>query len=426
MKSYRYHFIALVTVVFLCISESSHAQSDSLTTTYAIFETDSTDLYVQAGFYSESESWKASDANIAFALNFQEKFQKEYDSKIQYELLKETNVDMWELKLFSQRNTQMAYLKEHENELTEEFINLVKNNINFNYWHFLLAYAVNKSNENTKSTTVTSLPKIMTEALNATKINKSEYLTAKSYRQFLSFFVIYFNSQNHQFIKYADGLKSLTDKGTYAQENLSGNVMDLALAQMIVMNVSRITPSSFNYWNSQVADSKLQKYLSDTYFDRILQNEIKKKEYELAKAKQKEQKTADEFGLMDLNDKPASLAEYKGKVVYVDFWASWCGPCRQELPYSKKLHEQLTEKQKKEIVFLYISIDQEIDKWKTAVEKMRLTEQGENLHSFEVSRILKIPSIPRYMIIDKEGKIVDNNATRPSSPETLSKLLEFL
>ena len=391
-----------------------------------IFDVDSTELYQFASFNTYTDTWKADSGNVRFERLFSEKFKDDFDPKMQYELLKESNVDMWELKLFTQRNQQISFLKEHEKEITEDFNSLVKNQINFNYWHYLLAYAVNRSNENTKSTTLTSLPKIMTEALTPAKINKSEYLSAKSFRAFLPYFVIYYNSQSHQFLKYADGLKSLTDKGTYAQENLSAEILDLALAQMIEQNALRITPSLFSYWNSQITDIKLQKYLTDTFYDGIIQREIKKREEELAQAKQQEQKKADEYGLMDLQDKPASINDYKGKVIYVDFWASWCGPCRQELPYSKKLHEQLTPKQQKEIVFLYISIDKELDKWKDAVEKLKLTEQGENLHSFEVSRILKIPSIPRYMIINKEGKIVDNDTTRPSNPETLSKLLEFV
>ena len=55
------------------------------------------------------------------------------------------------------------------------------------------------------------------------------------------------------------------------------------------------------------------------------------------------------------------LSEFKGSVVYVDFWASWCGPCRGQFPHAKKLHEKLKDKP---VVFLYISFDRSEEEWK--------------------------------------------------------------
>ena len=81
-------------------------------------------------------------------------------------------------------------------------------------------------------------------------------------------------------------------------------------------------------------------------------------------------------------------------------------------------------------MFLYISIDEDPNNWKNAVEKLQLNN-GEHGYSeggwaSEIVRKYQINSIPRYMIIDKNGTIVQPNAVRPSSPDTLDILLKLI
>ena len=136
-----------------------------------------------------------------------------------------------------------------------------------------------------------------------------------------------------------------------------------------------------------------------------------------------------EFKLLGFNGKEISLNDFKGKVIYIDFWASWCGPCRQQFPYSKLLHDQLSENQKKEVVFLYISIDNTEEIWKKAVNDLQL--EGEHAlspggwNSF-VAKYYHITSIPRYLLIDKKGNVVNQNAKRPSDEATLQDILNLI
>jgi thiol-disulfide isomerase/thioredoxin len=137
----------------------------------------------------------------------------------------------------------------------------------------------------------------------------------------------------------------------------------------------------------------------------------------------------DELELTDLNGKTFSLNDLKGKVVYIDFWASWCGPCRQMMPYSKQLHDNLTESQKKQILFLYISIDANEEAWKKAITDLGMEgKQGISPGNWnsKACSYFQINSIPRYMIMDKKGNIVDFNAKRPADPALLEELLKFL
>lgn len=134
------------------------------------------------------------------------------------------------------------------------------------------------------------------------------------------------------------------------------------------------------------------------------------------------------FTLKDLNGKEVGLKDFAGKVVYMDFWASWCKPCRYEMKNgSPKLHEQF--KDNKDVVFLYISIDDREDLWKKAIvddniQGIHLLSKG-GMNS-AVGKAFNIQGVPRYVIIGRDGKIFDNDATRPSDDKTPAKLNEAL
>lgn len=126
----------------------------------------------------------------------------------------------------------------------------------------------------------------------------------------------------------------------------------------------------------------------------------------------------------DLLDK--ILNKYKGKVVYVDAWATWCGPCIAGMESSQKLRAQLTGK---DVVFVYICIDSpnEIG-WKNLIAAKNIVGENYYLNSTQsaiVGKSLNIKSIPHYALIDKSGIMVNTNAPSPAQLETL-KLIEVL
>lgn len=134
------------------------------------------------------------------------------------------------------------------------------------------------------------------------------------------------------------------------------------------------------------------------------------------------------FELDDINGKKVSLKDFAGKVVYIDFWASWCSPCRQEMQSgSPKLHARFADN--KDVVFLYISIDDNEAKWRKAIaddkiEGIHLLSKGGT--KSVVAKAFNISGIPRYVIIGRDGKILDNDAPRPSNDETYSQLMKAL
>ena len=140
-------------------------------------------------------------------------------------------------------------------------------------------------------------------------------------------------------------------------------------------------------------------------------------------------KPCPDFRFKDINGKEVSLADLKGKFVYIYMWATWCGPCKGEMPSLLKLEEEFAGK---DITFVSLSVDQnkDIEKWKKTVKDMKLG--GIQLHLGENWEWLKtfMPasmSVPRFVILDREGNFVDSDAIRPSDPkakETLESLLK--
>lgn len=129
---------------------------------------------------------------------------------------------------------------------------------------------------------------------------------------------------------------------------------------------------------------------------------------------------APDFAGMTRDGKKVNISELKGKSVYVDVWATWCGPCIREIPSLKKLEKDLHDTN---VEFVSISIDQEKDKqkWldfikKEALGGTQLMAEGD--WKSTVTQEYNIQGIPRFLLIDAEGKIVSANAPRPSSEET--------
>jgi thiol-disulfide isomerase/thioredoxin len=118
------------------------------------------------------------------------------------------------------------------------------------------------------------------------------------------------------------------------------------------------------------------------------------------------------------------LNKNTGNIIYIDFWASWCVPCRKEMPASMKLKNQLKDKK---VSFIYLSIDKDAMNWKSALDEEGIDQQNSflilNNTESNIGKRFRINSIPRYMLIDKNGKIISDNAPPPSD-KTILKLID--
>lgn len=131
-------------------------------------------------------------------------------------------------------------------------------------------------------------------------------------------------------------------------------------------------------------------------------------------------KPSPDFVAEDIDGNEYSLEDFRGKYVYIDLWATWCNPCRKELPHLKRLSERFQDAQ---IVFLGLSIDNDKAKWKEMLSEDEL--YGTQLYigaQSDFQKAYRIEGIPRFILLDKEGRIVSNDMTRPSSDDTADAL----
>jgi len=126
-------------------------------------------------------------------------------------------------------------------------------------------------------------------------------------------------------------------------------------------------------------------------------------------------KPAFDFTYPNINGDSVSLSDFVGSLVYVDVWATWCGPCKREIPHLLELEK---EYHGKNIIFLSVSVDEEkdYDAWKNMLAEKEMG--GVQLFASGWSKIAKdykINGIPRFMLFDSNGNIITVRAPRPSN-----------
>lgn len=154
-------------------------------------------------------------------------------------------------------------------------------------------------------------------------------------------------------------------------------------------------------------------------------NEFASQEYErVAKANKMVGNPSPEFEYENYKGGKTKLSDLKGKYVYIDLWATWCGPCRAEIPFLQKIEEKYHGKN---IEFVSISIDKakDNDKWKKFVTDKNLG--GVQLFAdkdweSEFVKSYGVNGIPRFILIDPNGIILNSDAARPSSAELQTQL----
>jgi thiol-disulfide isomerase/thioredoxin len=131
-----------------------------------------------------------------------------------------------------------------------------------------------------------------------------------------------------------------------------------------------------------------------------------------------------EIALPGPDGKEVRLSSFRGKIVLIDFWASWCKPCRADMPFMVQLYKKYKNKG---FEILGISLDKEKENWLQAIKQDGITwPQASDLKFWnsEVVSLFNIEAIPYTVLVDKEGKIIAKGLRGPELEEKLKQLLE--
>ena len=129
----------------------------------------------------------------------------------------------------------------------------------------------------------------------------------------------------------------------------------------------------------------------------------------------------DDIILADASGKMKNLESLRGKVVLIDFWASWCRPCRMEIPNFKKLYESYNQSG---FEIFSISVDNDMFAWRTALEQEKMPWTNVRDDQKIYSNKYNVSSIPFTILIDKDGKIIAKGLRGPDLDKAISKALQ--
>ncbi len=185
------------------------------------------------------------------------------------------------------------------------------------------------------------------------------------------------------------------------------------LLEMQKKSIVTTLKRGISFYNMEKLDLYYQTYVKLAANDKDI-NRIKGK-YERIKTLKKGSPSPS-FNYPDSSGKNISLESLKGKLVYVDVWATWCGPCKAQIPFLKQLEEKYREE---DIAFVSLSIDQlkNISKWKNMIvdkelEGIQIIADKAWRSKFVTDYVIE--GIPRFILIDKDGNLMDPMAPRPA------------
>lgn len=238
---------------------------------------------------------------------------------------------------------------------------------------------------------------------------------------------------NISFTNYAKYICLSTANDVFSERNRSENgrkFLDLG-THWDVIDSLMTDPNVIEYlkyWALK-KEIRLEKYNPNEYMDAfnrsiIDSTFIKYLHYDL------EEKvfTGKDYSFQDENGQIRSISELKGRILYIDVWATWCGPCLEQQEYFEALIDSFGI-DNSDISFIGLSLDKNVEKWKDMLDKRGM--RGIHLivpddFNSEFCRDFSVNFIPRFMIVDRNGSFIQPNAVEPSSENLYSYLKELI
>lgn len=328
------------------------------------------------------------------------KFKRLSDEHLTYQM---SNLKPEEFRTYMNQMLQkrLSYFQKFQNELTFSTNFQAYAEADIQYWwaHHLMQYRWEHAFYNDLAAPM-DLPESYFDFLNDIEVNNDLALTNLRYIYFLEQYLDYKNSKEVRYNKYGAPIR---EDYRGAKRFLKGKAMYYVLSNEIYIKCkNKDTYSIGNDVASLMENCPYDNYKS-----------LVKAEYSKANGLSRGE-LAPNFNLVDVNNEKVSLSDFRGKVVYLDFWATWCTPCTYELLNSKNLKTQFKGK---DVIFLYISLDTNMDNWRSFLrehnpEGVHVYAQG--VYDAPVAENYSVRGLPSFFLIDKDGKLARVPAKRSS------------
>lgn len=277
-----------------------------------------------------------------------------------------------------------------------------KGQIDYDYAIALLDYPMQHARMNGKQTL--DIPNNYYEFLNTIAVNNNYAIFTPIYHEFIGKFVEEISAQQViNATKDYDYQNLYADRYDFSKKYLQGEALNYALTKAMVEGTMR---GAVEKVFAKIDDFK--KVNTRPEYAQVI--DMLYQRYKNIAAGQ----VAPDFSFKDATGKEIKLSSLRGKVVYVDFWATWCGPCKQQFPAERALHKKFEHNPN--VVFLTLSTDQQMQVWLNYLAKDPIPGMtcwvGEQYS--QVANTYNIASIPRFLLIDKKGNIASSSARRPA------------
>jgi thiol-disulfide isomerase/thioredoxin len=252
-------------------------------------------------------------------------------------------------------------------------------------------------------------------------INQPDFVKSSAFKQYVTVMVNKAAGKKIEALKKADSTQTINNSKIELETALEVIKNQIVLDNFLFESISgqiqweeiSAVQESIDFFLSRCKDTSLINKLNATVAEWKLLGEGQ---------------PAFDFSGKDAQGNTVKLSDFKGKLVYVDVWATWCGPCKYEIPYLDTLE---TDYHGKNIVFISYSIDEDHAAWLNFVPESGKKLQGvqiigEKAWESALCKKYKIMGVPTFMMFDTQGKIVSVKMTRPSDKKTRVKFDSLL
>lgn len=335
------------------------------------------------------------------------------------------------------------YIKDHQ--VSEDFKNQVGAELRFEYLYNLIAP---RTDESPIEGTYLNTSKSIYSAFVQQEVKGEFLMDPKSYfgeitiddfkrpelisndyfkRSLIEYIRQYFTG--HEYLNYS--LQNFEKETEYIEANLTGDLREFAIAKTVTdyhKNGFGRSDISMKALKAMIAKYK-DEMANSTYVEALenIQTKLKNFKTALSPIVLEEKLVSIEGDTLSLQQ---VLAANQNKVKAIDFWASWCKPCIEEIQKVKKFKQGLSNTN--DVNWIYISIDHDVKSWRSMSKKLQEFGLMENQYLIinrkksDIRKSFEINMIPRYVILNKANKVISENAPKPSDTLVFRKIIQII